>query len=128
MEVSRGIEEMHPQEATFERVRSSFYQPADRDARRVRRDDRVFRQGCLEALVKRPLRLELFDDFLDDEIAIRQSTQIVFRVPDRDEPSALGIHERRGLRLLRAVQPTARCRASIGARRGDIEQHHRNSG
>ena len=80
MEVSRWIEEMHPEKALAKGFRASFDELLHRDAGRVRRHDRSRRDHRFQPGVQLSFRLELLDDRLDDQLAVGQQLQVVARV------------------------------------------------
>ena len=81
-------------------------------------------KSFLEAREKRLLRLELLDDRLDDQIALREAFEVVLGIADLDQRGAVGGHERGGLRLLRALDAAARHRVPIGSGTRHVEKDH----
>ena len=72
--------------------------------------------------------VEVFDDSFDNQIAVFELRQIVFKVSDRDECSTLRSEEGRRFRFFCGFEPGASNLISICfVLRNDIEQERRNS-
>jgi hypothetical protein len=127
MQIPRRIEEVHAEESSAKRRRSSVREQLDRNARRVRRDDRVFGKERLETLKKLAFGIELLDDRFDHQVTARKSPEIVFRVSNLDRRRAVHIHEGRRLGFLGALDSTACQCVSIRARCRNVQQHHRDT-
>lgn len=108
MKVSRRVEEVRAEEVRAELFGEALGYLPNRDAARVRRDDRAGLAKLLDALEEAPLDVEPLDDGLDDDVAVFEPRQVVVEVPHGDERGRALVEERRGLRLLRRLKPRAR--------------------
>ena len=130
VQIPRRIEEVHAEEARPEGRRASLEEHRHRNARRVRRDDRVLGEQRLEPRVERALRLDLLDDRLDHEVAVGELARdrrrcCRSRSTDARDASmnAAGFDFSRALRVRRA---RSRCDRRRGA--GTSSSDDRNSG
>ena len=71
-QIPRRVEEVRAEPVPPEVVAPAFRQRRDRDARRVRRDDRPRTPDGVDALEQRPLDVELLDDRFDNPVDARE--------------------------------------------------------
>jgi hypothetical protein len=130
VQIPRRIEEVHAKKTRPKSGGASLEQRVDRNARRVRRDDRMLGQRRFQSRVQRALRLGLFDDRFDHEIAVGEKREVVVRIADGNQRGAVRIHERGRLALLGPLETGPRDRVStrVAFRRGHVEENHRNAG
>ena len=101
--VTHRVEEVRNEEILAEIVRAALDHPGDRQAGGVRRDDGAGAADLLDAGEYLLLDVQALDDDLDDPVALGETTPVVLEVADLDQwQEALGV-DRRGLRLLDAL-------------------------
>ncbi len=128
MHVARRVEEMHAAEALLQLRAEAFGQGGDRQARGVRRENRLRRDVRRDLLVQVVLPVHPFGNRLDDQVAAFQQLQIVFVVRDFDVGGVILVAERRRAELFQVVdraQHDAVLRTFLGRQ---VEQHHRHPG
>ena len=129
--VARRVEIVRAEKIPPEGVAAPLQEDFHRNARRVGGDDGVG-SDRLELREQLLLGTRLLDDDLDDPVAVGEQAEMIRRVAGGDQCHAIGIHERRGLGLLRLLQSLAgRARAVgrggvIAAR--NVEQDHGEAG
>src|ERR1044072_7371155 len=77
MQVARRVEEVRAEAVCAELFGEAFGNLADRDAARVRGDDRAGLAELLDALEELALDVEVLDDGLDDDVAVLDARQVV---------------------------------------------------
>src|SRR4051812_36690065 len=92
MQVARWVEEMRAEPMTTEVLAAPFGQRRDRNARRVRADDRCGTPRSIDLLEQRALDVELFDDGFDDPVAVLDARQLV-KAARRNQPPRIGGEE-----------------------------------
>ena len=122
MQVARRVEEMRAEPVTPEVVAASLGEGADRDARRVRRDDRSRPPRRIDAFEERALHVDALDDGFDDPVGAGDPREVVVETADRDERRGVGGEERIRLQRAGALQPVAR---DVGR---EVEQQRRDAG
>ena len=116
VQIARRIEEVRAQQVPAESFRPPLGERRDRNARRVRADDRVRAPMRVDPLEQRTLDVELLDDRFDDPVTLVDSGQIVVEAAGPDQRVRRRREERIRLQRPRALQPLARRVA------GDVEQ------
>ena len=133
--IARRIEEVRAEPVAAQLHRHAFDDLVDRQAAGVAGDDRVGAAMLLHLVEQRPFDLQVLGDDFDDPVAVGNQSEIIVEVADRDQPRAVGRIEGRGLRLLQSIErseddlvPLLLRRVGVGARRNDVQQHHRKAG
>ena len=75
LQVARRVEEVRAEPVPPEIVAASLGERRDRNARRVRRDDRARPADGVDALEQRALDVELLDDGFDDPVGVRRASR-----------------------------------------------------
>ncbi len=100
LKVARRVEEVRPQEALLEVLRTTLGDAAQRDAGGVGGDDGGLLGDLLDARHEPLLRLQLLDDRLEDPVRLRDPAEVVVEVAEA-YPLGDGLaHEVRRLGLL----------------------------
>ena len=120
--VARRVEEMGDQEIWGQRRALALQQRRERDGRGVGGDDGARLADAGELRIERALGLGLFDDRLDDPVAIGQQRQAGCEIAGGDQPRRRAAHEGGGIGAQHALHRRRR------AARDDIQQHHGQAG
>ena len=131
--VARRVEEVHAAEARLQVGVEAFGQLLDRQARRVRREDRVGADVRGDLLVQVVLPVHALGDGFDDQVAAGQHVEVVLVVGDFDQRGVFLVAQRRRRQLFQvldgfqndAVFRTAGALLRLGRQ---VEQHDRNLG
>ena len=107
-QVARRVEEVRAEPVAAEIVAASLSERGDRNARRVRADDRSRPARGVDLLEQRALDVEPLDDGLDDPVASREASQAGVEAGGRDQRPRVGSEERVGLERPRALQSLRR--------------------
>ena len=121
VEIPRRIEEVRAEPVTPEIVGASGGQDADRNAGRVRADDRACAPRPIHALEQRALDVELLDDRFHDPVDLGDSLQIAVEAANGDQRRSIGREKRVRLQGACALEAVAR------DLRGEIEQQRRHA-
>ena len=97
MHIARRIEEVHAEKVRAKIFRASFGKLLEWNTAGVRSNDRAGPALLLDLLVQAAFDFEVLDDCFDDQIAIFQLRQVVFKVSYADERSEIGSEEGRRL-------------------------------
>ena len=121
-EIAGRIEEVRAGPVTPERLAAALGDGADRDAGGVRADDGVCPAVGLDPCEQRLLRIEPFDDRLDDPVAVGDGGEVGLESAHRDERPRLAREKRVRFQGRSACQPRRR------RGRVEVEQDHRHTG
>ncbi len=133
MQVARRGEEVGAQPVTAEAVGSSAGNRADRDAGRIRADDRIVAPHRIHPCQQRLFGIQALDDGFDDPVRFSDRRQVLVEAAGADQRGEIRGEEGIGLQLTGALQAVARgiardvqqqdAQAGIGEMRGDLGAH-----
>ena len=107
-QVARRVEEVRAEPVAAEVVGAAFGQRRDRNARRVRADDRSGPALLVDAREQLLLDVEPLDDRFDDPVASGDEIQVRVEAAGRDELVGVGRELRIGLELARLFESLLR--------------------
>src|SRR3954447_2936897 len=82
MQVAWRIEKVDSKKVRAEIFRAAFGEKMNRNAARVRGNNGAATAMLFDAFVEPAFQIKIFDDGFDDDVAVFQLREIVFKIPD----------------------------------------------
>ncbi len=128
LQIARRVEEVRSAEVLPEVVAPPLREQRNRNARRVRRDERSGLAVLFHPLEELLLDVEPLDDDLDDPIAVGHLREVVVEVAGGDAPRKPLRVNRGGVALQRIAQVSRRHAIARAFLSGEVQEEHFGSG